>query len=143
MSEKDVNNKSRSPQSEVALAFRLSLGEALILLVLPLMLFALAFLKTGRSPAVTYVGYQGAREIWRAEADEPSYGPLTIPSLEHLVLDYSPAGLAIIENNCPDHYCLRQGRILNAGETLFCLPRQILIRAEGGEVEYDYVTPVY
>lgn len=34
---------------------------------------------------------------------------------------------------CPDHYCIKQGEILNTGEQIICLPNGIIVEIIGGE----------
>lgn len=35
--------------------------------------------------------------------------------------------------SCPDHICVRQGRISFDGETIVCLPNRLVVTIEGGE----------
>ena len=35
--------------------------------------------------------------------------------------------------SCPDHICVRQGRVSLDGETIVCLPNRLIVTIEGGE----------
>ena len=35
--------------------------------------------------------------------------------------------------SCPDHICVRQGRVSFDGETIVCLPNRLVVTIEGGE----------
>ena len=39
----------------------------------------------------------------------------------------------ICEANCPDKYCMRQGKIQYNGQCLTCLPNKLTVTIEGGE----------
>ena len=37
------------------------------------------------------------------------------------------------EANCPDHICVKQGRIHYTGQVITCLPNRLTVTVEGGE----------
>ena len=37
------------------------------------------------------------------------------------------------EADCPDHYCMEQGKISKTGETLVCLPHKLVVEVVSGE----------
>ena len=44
----------------------------------------------------------------------------------------------LVSANCPDHLCVKQGKIDETGETITCLPNRLTVTvygAEAGEVE--------
>lgn len=44
----------------------------------------------------------------------------------------------LVSANCPDHLCVKQGKIDQSGETITCLPNRLTVTvysAEAGEVE--------
>lgn len=47
----------------------------------------------------------------------------------------------LTDASCPDHLCVKQGAIRRAGESIVCLPNQVVIELRGEqEVELDGVT---
>jgi len=50
--------------------------------------------------------------------------------------------IEVVESTCPDQVCVGWGRIRHAGQTIVCLPYEILVRIVGetDEVEVDSVT---
>ena len=46
----------------------------------------------------------------------------------------------MVEANCPDHYCMRQGAISHTNETITCLPNRVTVTVVGGgDSEIDVV----
>ncbi|MBQ8592439.1 MAG: NusG domain II-containing protein [Lachnospiraceae bacterium] len=44
---------------------------------------------------------------------------------------------SVIEADCPDKLCVKQKEIMNAGESLICLPHRLVIRVIGSEKETE------
>lgn len=42
----------------------------------------------------------------------------------------------MVEANCPDHYCMRQGAIHAANQTITCLPNKLTVTVVGGEDDF-------
>jgi hypothetical protein len=43
--------------------------------------------------------------------------------------------------DCPDHLCMKQGKISRDKETIVCLPNEVVVTMEGGEAsEFDGMT---
>ena len=42
--------------------------------------------------------------------------------------------VSIVDSTCPNRDCVRMGTITDAGDVLICLPYQLTVRLEGGEV---------
>ena len=50
-------------------------------------------------------------------------------------------GAYMSEASCPDHVCLRRGTVRYAGETIVCLPNEVVVTVLGGEEnEFDAVS---
>lgn len=58
-----------------------------------------------------------------------SYGENTI----HVSKD----GIYMVEADCPDEVCLRDGMITKVGQSLVCLPHKLIIEIKGEYVEDD------
>ena len=55
-----------------------------------------------------------------------------------LVIQNGQAWLS--EANCPDHICVRQGKIHYTGQVITCLPNRLTVTVEGGESDgVDFV----
>ena len=48
-----------------------------------------------------------------------------------LVIENGQAWLS--EANCPDHICVKQGKIHYTGQVITCLPNRLTVTVEGGE----------
>ncbi len=59
---------------------------------------------------------------------------LTIESKGHtLTVLVSRGRVCVSESSCPDGLCMARGTIARTGETIVCLPAQVVITIEGGE----------
>ena len=67
---------------------------------------------------------------------------LNIPSMHGEVkIKITPTSAAIIESPCPDKICVKAKEITSQGESIVCLPEQILVtmRNPGKEGEIDAI----
>lgn len=44
-------------------------------------------------------------------------------------------GVYVLQSNCKDQICVHQGKIHRAGQTIICLPNQVVVRLEGRKVD--------
>ncbi|MDO5738404.1 MAG: NusG domain II-containing protein [Eubacteriales bacterium] len=116
--------------------------EILILFLLPLLLLPFYFQSYAESGDLSYHIILEDQEIAHF-TDNRAYGEFTLPELPTVIFSFSERGLAIVENNCPDGFCLRQQAIKRPGEKIYCLPKLLILEVRGDEAEYDYVTPVH
>lgn len=57
------------------------------------------------------------------------------------VVEISDGGVSMRRAQCPDHLCIRQGRISAGGETLICLPNKVVVEVVSeNEKTYDSVS---
>lgn len=87
---------------------------------------------------VVYAIYRGDRLLFSFDADRP-YGDFQVDGLPTIVFRYTAAGLDIVQNDCPDQFCLRQGPISRPGEQILCVPHKVLCRVESETGEIDIV----
>ncbi|MDO5734796.1 MAG: NusG domain II-containing protein [Eubacteriales bacterium] len=116
------------------------------IVLLSALLLALFFI--GRSSAsgtaeLSYAIYHDQELLLRFKHKERAYGEFSLEELPGVIFSFNDSGLAIIANDCPDSYCLRQGRIKRPGEQIVCLPKHLLLRVETSAAEVDFITPVY
>lgn len=46
----------------------------------------------------------------------------------------------LIEANCPDHLCVKQGKVNMTGETITCLPNKLTVTVMGADSGVDLVS---
>lgn len=46
----------------------------------------------------------------------------------------------LVSANCPDHLCVKQGKIDQAGETITCLPNRLTITVYGPDGDVDLIS---
>ena len=46
----------------------------------------------------------------------------------------------LIEANCPDHLCVKQGKINKNGQTITCLPNKLTVTVYGEDNDVDLVS---
>lgn len=56
------------------------------------------------------------------------------------IIEISQGSVRVIEADCSNQDCVRQGRIAKSGESIICLPHQLVIRIKGVTQEYDAVS---
>ncbi len=44
-------------------------------------------------------------------------------------------GVYVSQSNCKDQICVHQGKISRSGQTIICLPNQVVVRLEGRKVD--------
>ena len=71
-----------------------------------------------------------AREI-ELSNNEKNSAFIVIGRLGASTVEVSGKGIRMKEAPCPEHLCVRQGWIRNAGESIVCIPGEIVIRIEG------------
>ena len=71
-------------------------------------------------------GVETERHLLSVEGTFPLNGGTNI-----LVISGGQAWLS--EANCPDHICVKQGKIHYTGQVITCLPNRLTVTVEGGE----------
>ena len=46
----------------------------------------------------------------------------------------------LISADCPDHLCVKQGKVDKSGETITCLPNRLTVTAYGSDREVDLIS---
>lgn len=115
--------------------FWLTVFAALLLLcVLAAVLIAL-FPSQG-STAVIYVDGEEVARIELSQLQEPY--ELTVGGNRIFA---TSAGIAVVEADCKDQSCVRQGMITDTGMPIVCLPNRLVVQIESGEApEFDAVS---
>jgi len=45
----------------------------------------------------------------------------------------------LLEADCPDHLCVRQGKVRRTGEVITCLPNKLTVTVSGGSDSVDII----
>ncbi len=106
------------------------------LLLLSLLAFAALRLFT-TAGAVAVVSVDGT-EVARYPLSEPGRYVLNGGSN---VLVIEDGAARVVEADCPDKLCVRQGEARRTGESIVCLPNRLIVTIEGAErAEVDAIT---
>lgn len=57
----------------------------------------------------------------------------------HLIVTLTKDGASIAESDCPGQDCVHTGRITRAGQSIVCLPEQVIVTLEGKAPPADVV----
>ena len=87
---------------------------------------------------------EGAVAVVSVDGEEVARYPLDVPG-EVVLHGTAGENILVIEDgcayireaDCPDHVCVRTGKIRYEGETIVCLPHRLMIRIAGGEGGVD------
>jgi hypothetical protein len=52
-----------------------------------------------------------------------------------VVVRIADGAVAVTEADCPDHTCVRTGRISAPGSVIACVPNGVIVRIEGGDLD--------
>lgn len=53
----------------------------------------------------------------------------------HNTLLVEPGAISVIEADCPDHVCIRQGKLTGGGLSIICMPHRLVIEMGGSEID--------
>ena len=99
---------------------------SLLLLALVLYLALNSGRKEGGTAVVRVNGVETERHSLLQNGSFPLNGGTNV-----LVIEDGYAWMS--EANCPDHICVRQGKIHYTGQVITCLPNRLTVTIEGGE----------
>ena len=101
-----------------------------------LALYALSQLQLGE-PATTVVVTVDGREELRVPLAVNNTYEIAQADGSVNVLEVSGGAVRMIEANCRDGLCIRQGAMRNAAKTIVCLPHSLVVRLEGSGAQAD------
>ena len=81
---------------------------------------------------------EGGVAVVRVDGAETERHPLSVDGVFPLnggsnVLVIEGGQAWISEADCPDHICVRQGKVRYTGQVITCLPNRLTVTVEGGE----------
>ena len=88
------------------------------------------FLRPGENGAAVQVTIAGEDMGRYALYEEQT---ITFGEEDYNILQIKDGKASVIEANCGDHTCVRTGEVEKAGESIICLPHELVIKVVGGE----------
>lgn len=116
--------------------------DALVVLAVLLLGVAAAWLTYGgeNSGALTATVKHRGRVVARVELSSlTEEKTVSIDGAYHLTVTLDRAGAAVTDSDCPGQDCLHTGRITRAGQSIVCLPEQVIVTLEGKAPSPDVV----
>lgn len=116
--------------------------DALVALAVLLLGVAAAWLAYGgeNSGALTATVKHRGQVVARVElsslAEEKT---VSIDGAYHLTITLDRTGAAVTNSDCPGQDCLHTGRITRSGQSIVCLPEQVIVTLEGKAPSPDVV----
>jgi hypothetical protein len=92
----------------------------------------------GAAPASAVLS-AGGRPLAELPLDRPARRAFSL-ARGRLTVEVEPGkGVRISESDCPAKVCLHHGWAGHTGETIVCVPNELVVEIEGEESEYDAV----
>ena len=79
--------------------------------------------------ATGYVITHGGAEVAHGSLTEDR--TLTVGDVHHLTITVSDGTIAVTHSDCPTQDCVRTGAIDRPGQTIVCLPEQVVVKILG------------
>lgn len=81
------------------------------------------------------------KEYWLDSIHSDQKINIQISNKKSMDVVVSKSGIYVEQVDCPDQICKKTGHIIEAGESIICLPNKVIIYIEGhNNVEVDSVT---
>ncbi|MBD9225864.1 MAG: NusG domain II-containing protein [Clostridiales bacterium] len=116
--------------------------DALVVLAVLLLGVAAAWLAYGgeNSGALTATVKHRGQVVARVELSSlTEEKTVSIDGAYHLTVTLDRTGAAVTDSDCPGQDCLHTGRITRAGQSIVCLPEQVIVTLEGKAPSPDVV----
>lgn len=97
------------------------------------------------STVITLTKKDGAYVIVRVNGEQVAKYYLTEDGEYELnggtnVLKIEQGKAYLISADCPDHLCVKQGKVDKTGETITCLPNRLTVTVYGAESDVDLIS---
>lgn len=116
--------------------------DALVILAVLLLGVAAAWLAYGgeNSGALTATVKHRGQVVARVELSSlTEEKTVSIDGAYHLTVTLDRTGAAVTDSDCPGQDCLHTGRITRSGQSIVCLPEQVIVTLEGKAPSPDVV----
>ena len=116
--------------------------DALVVLAVLLLGVAAAWLTYGgeNSGALTATVKHRGQVVAQVELSSlTEEKTVSIDGAYHLTVTLDRTGAAVTDSDCPGQDCLHTGRITRSGQSVVCLPEQVIVTLEGKAPSPDVV----
>ena len=116
--------------------------DALVVLAVVLLAVGAAWLSYGGkgegalTATVKHRGQVVARVELSSLTEEKT---VTVDGAYHLTITLDKTGAAVTDSDCPGQDCVHTGRITRAGQSIVCLPEQVIVTLEGKTPSADVI----
>lgn len=101
-----------------------------VILVLIVALLLVLFLPRDNGAMVQV--YRSGKLVAEYDLNDAKDTPM-VKSYGTLVLLIEGNGVTALESECPDKCCVKQGKISRDGESIICVPQEIVVKIVGGD----------
>lgn len=85
-----------------------------------------------KDEGITAVVLHYGEEVERIELGKLSgMQTVTVDGKYHLTITLTPEGAQVTHSDCPTQDCVRTGRVGRVGQSIICLPEQVVVKLEG------------
>ena len=119
-------------------------AQALVCSVLAVVLLAvgtalLAYGGKGEGSLTATVKHRGQVVAQVELSSLPGEKTIAIDGTYHLTVILDKTGAAVTDSDCPGRDCVHTGRITRAGQSIVCLPEQVVVTLEGKTPSADVI----
>ncbi len=121
--------------------YRNAIWFRILAVLLLLALAGFVYVWMTRAPGHYVTITRDGTELHRVPLDEPQTIRITEEDGRYNVVEVAEGAVSIVEANCPDQLCVKQGAIRQSGLPIVCLPHRLVVEVSGASgSELDGVT---
>lgn len=91
----------------------------------------------GRSGPADYIITHHGEEIARGALSQPR--EITVDGEYHLQIVCDGESITVAHSDCPTQDCVRTGKATHPGQSIVCLPEQVIVKLVGSDNDVDLV----
>ena len=92
----------------------------------------------GKDGGITAVVLHYGEEVERVDLSElDGDKQITVDGKYHLTITLTPNGAQVTHSDCPTQDCVRTGHVGRVGQSIICLPEQVVVKLEGAKQSGD------
>ena len=112
--------------------------DALVVLVVIALAAAAAlwsFARPTRGELIAVVTHRGTEVCRVTLAELQETKTVQVDGTYHLTIEMTPEGVRVAQSDCPGGDCVRTGTITRAGQSIVCLPEQVVVQLTGASAD--------